>query len=123
MNGIEPLVGKKIKSFRKNAGLTISQLAELADMDGGFLNYVENGKKFPSLNTVYKLSRSLGVPVSEFFTGEGSVVQDAQTLKLVSQVRSVFHGKTKEQQEKIFGILKALRNLDTLNAVYKILKR
>jgi len=122
MKEIEPLLGRRIKFFRKKAGLTINQLAELANMDGGFLNYVENGKKSPSLNTISRLSKSLNIPVKEFFSDTVLSAQDAQTLNLVSQVRTVFYGKTKEQQKKIYSVLKALKNPDTLNAIYKILK-
>lgn len=116
-------VGAKIRTLRKRAGLTISQLAEMAGIDGGFLNYIENGKKSPSLGTISKISRSLNVPASSLFAEVEHEKSTDSGLKLDSQLRAVLSGKTKEQKEKVLAILKALKDPETLSAVYKILKR
>lgn len=116
-------VGAKIRTLRKRAGLTISQLAEMAGIDGGFLNYIENGKKSPSLGTILKISRSLNVSAGGLFSEVEHSKSTNADLKLEGQLRAALAGKTKEQKEKFLSILKALRDPETLGAVYKLLKR
>ncbi len=117
-----PTWSEKIRLLRKEAGLTISQLAELSDMDGGFLNYIENGKKSPSLNTLYKLSKGLNVPMAQFFSEKTPSNGDDKDLKLSSQIRSVLHGKTEKQKEMFLTILKTLKTPATFKAIHQILK-
>ena len=117
-----PIWSEKIRFFRKKAGLTISHLAELSDVDTGFLNCIENGKKSPSLNTLYKLSRGLNIPMAQFFSTEMTSNEDDKDLKLYSQIRSVLQSKTDKQKEMFLTILKTLKNPNTPKAFYQILK-
>lgn len=66
---IGSMLGASIRAWRRRNKLTISQLAEKADIDAGFLAYIETGKKLPSLHTTHKLSDALGLRLSELFHG------------------------------------------------------
>lgn len=117
------LVGLRIKGLRKQAGLTIGQLAELAGIDGGFLNYIENGKKTPSLETLGKLSKALNVSVAEIFSSEFFKIENVLDHQVASQARALLDGKTKPEKEKILAVLKCVKNKEILDAVFQILKK
>ena len=59
--------GARIKKIRKAKGMTQEQLTEKARIDFSFMNRIESGKKNPSLKTIAKLARALGVKLSELF--------------------------------------------------------
>ncbi|MDR1532910.1 MAG: helix-turn-helix domain-containing protein [Clostridiales bacterium] len=54
-------VGENVRSARLNKGLTIEQLAELADISDSFLGVAERGTSGFSIETIIKLARVLGV--------------------------------------------------------------
>lgn len=112
MNDLCTKMGARIRALRKKAGLTISQLAELAEVDGGFLNYIENGKKTPSLATVEKIARGLKVPVSDLFRETNPPrKEEFFDAKILHQLRSLFHKKSSLQKENLLIVLKLLKIL------------
>lgn len=56
-------ISKKIFDLRKNRKLTIRQLSAGAGVATGTLSDIENGKHFPSLSTLLKLSRFYNVNI------------------------------------------------------------
>jgi transcriptional regulator with XRE-family HTH domain len=54
-------VGENVRLARMNRGLTIEQLAELADISDSFLGGAERGTSGFSIETIIKLSKVLGV--------------------------------------------------------------
>lgn len=115
-------LGLRIKALRKQAGLTTSQLAELADMDSGFLNYIENGKKAPSLNTLGKITKALNVSLSEIFSAQIFKPENTFDHQVANQVRAILNGKTQEEKEKFLAVLKSLKNKEILSAIFRILR-
>lgn len=59
-------VAKNISRIRKQKGMTQEQLAELTGMDAVSIGYIEQGKRRPTLRTLYKIGIALRVQVSEF---------------------------------------------------------
>jgi transcriptional regulator with XRE-family HTH domain len=59
-----PPVGRHIRQWRTERGLTIRALADASGLNGGYLSQLENDKASPSLDTLVALSEALGVPVS-----------------------------------------------------------
>lgn len=54
--------GAVMRRIRLEQGLSQESLAELLDMDtNAYISRLENGKKQPSLEMVYKISRALQV--------------------------------------------------------------
>lgn len=56
--------GSRIREFRKERGLTLTQLAEKADISPSFLSGIERGVKKASINVLNKLSLAVNIPVS-----------------------------------------------------------
>ncbi len=58
-------VGLRLRELRKRKGLTVTELAQLADMKRPNLSRIEHGKHRPSLETLERLAEALGVPLVE----------------------------------------------------------
>ena len=54
-------VGENVRNARLNKGLTIEQLAELADISDSFLGVAERGTSGFSIETIIKLAKALNV--------------------------------------------------------------
>ena len=57
------LVGEVIASFRRKKGLTQEVLSGLADLGRTHLSAIEHGERKPTLETLYRLSGALEVPM------------------------------------------------------------
>jgi transcriptional regulator with XRE-family HTH domain len=55
-----------LRKYRKKQGLTLSQLAELAQMSTARLSEYENGENIPT-GKLYKLTRLLHIPTGDLF--------------------------------------------------------
>ena len=62
-------LGKAIREQRKRSGFTQELLAEKADLHHNYVGRVERGEETISLLALLKISRALGVDVSELVKG------------------------------------------------------
>ena len=58
-------VSARIRSLRKGAGLTQTQLSERSGIPQGHISNLERGKHSPSFATLKKLAGAIGVPISD----------------------------------------------------------
>lgn len=69
------LIGAKLKVIRKNKKLSLRALAELSDVTVGTLSQMENDNTSPSVSTLKRVLKALGLSMGEFFdsveTSEG----------------------------------------------------
>jgi transcriptional regulator with XRE-family HTH domain len=70
------ILGNRIRSFRVERGLTLGQLAEMANLSASYLSTIERGLKKPSIPVMKQISEALNVSPSllvrtedEAFTG------------------------------------------------------
>ena len=61
------LVGETLRRFRKDKGLTLEKLGEMAGLGRGQLSRIENGHQEATLSTLAKILRCLEVSRWEFF--------------------------------------------------------
>ncbi|MEQ1715134.1 MAG: XRE family transcriptional regulator [Hyphomicrobium sp.] len=64
---LEQAIGLQVRQQRKEAGLTVAELATAADISPGMLSKIENGQISPSLGTLQTLSSALNVPIALLF--------------------------------------------------------
>lgn len=58
------IVGEVIAGFRKRKGISQEVLSGLADIGRTHLSAIENGDRKPTLETLYRISLALDVPMS-----------------------------------------------------------
>ena len=59
--------GKRVAELRRKAGLSQEHFAFKCDVDRTYIGTIERGEKSPTLNTIDKISYSLGISKSELF--------------------------------------------------------
>jgi transcriptional regulator with XRE-family HTH domain len=59
------LLGEAIRAKRRKAGFSQERLAEKADLSTVFISRVERGKESPSVDSLGKIARALGVRVRD----------------------------------------------------------
>lgn len=68
MDGINAIVGRRVRELRERAGMTQEQLAAASgDLSRAYLGMLERGEKGVGLDTLHRIAVGLGVPMSEFF--------------------------------------------------------
>lgn len=64
-------VGSRIRELREQADLSLRGLAEICEVSPNTISLIERGLSSPSVDTLQRLARGLGVPIVAFFeTGE-----------------------------------------------------
>ena len=64
---LEAAIGREVRAFRRQQGLTVADLAHITGLSIGMLSKIENGITSPSLTTLQVLSHAFSVPVTAFF--------------------------------------------------------
>ena len=65
-----PLVGRQIRRWRSERGLTLARVAESAGLNVGYLSQIETDKASPSLACLSALAGALEVPIAWFLVDE-----------------------------------------------------
>lgn len=66
-NALEQAIGRQVRHFRKQLGLSITELCNQTNLSPGMVSKIENGHTSPSLATLRALSDALNVPVTALF--------------------------------------------------------
>ncbi|MCY4665988.1 MAG: helix-turn-helix domain-containing protein, partial [Acidimicrobiaceae bacterium] len=77
-------LGAKIRTLRKERGLTLKALAQMSRLSHPFLSQVERGLSRPSMSSLHQISEALGTNASWLLAGsentrEATVVRAADT--------------------------------------------
>lgn len=63
------ILGEMIRAKRKKSDLSQENLAEKADLSTVFISRVERGKESPSVDSLLKIAKALGVKVHDLVRG------------------------------------------------------
>lgn len=58
-------LGKNLKRIRTAKGISQGEIGRILGVDKGFISNIENGKTNPTLATITKLAKALGVSSDE----------------------------------------------------------
>jgi transcriptional regulator with XRE-family HTH domain len=65
--GGQPNVGARLRSLRQQRGLSMQALAEQSGLSLNAIGRVERGESSPTVSSLHRCARALGVPVTAFF--------------------------------------------------------
>lgn len=88
---LDEYIGHTLRARRKAHGLNLEEVARSAGISSALLSRIENGQTSPSLDSLSRISRTLGLTLSEIFqeyeTPEGGAlhVKSGQGLEVVRQ--------------------------------------
>lgn len=87
------LLGKRLKYFRKQAGLTLETVAQKVGLSISQISNYENGKREPKLTLLQTLAREYAVEVSEFFAPDPPSRRSGLELSVAQLQRSATYQK------------------------------
>lgn len=99
-------IGERIKTRRKELGLSQTDIYERCDITSGALSKIENGKTTPSVIAFYKLSQVLECDMNWLATGLSANMQNANICKLETELLNGFRELPKDDKEELIGLLK-----------------
>jgi transcriptional regulator with XRE-family HTH domain len=103
------VIAERVREFRLQLGLTVSQLAELTSLSKGMLSKIENVQASPSMATLARLSVALKVPVTAFFRGLNEE-QDVLLVKAGLGLDIQHKGSGSGHRYQSLGIMRAPHN-------------
>lgn len=62
-------LGKRIVEARKQKGMSQEQLAVKSEIDRSHMGFIEQGRRKPTLSTLYKIANTLGISLEQLFKG------------------------------------------------------
>ena len=78
----------RIGIARHNAGLSAKALSELAGLNKGYINWLENGRDFlPSLDALLNIIDACGISEEEFFYHD--INSYKQDMELISSLKNL----------------------------------
>ncbi|WP_084732865.1 helix-turn-helix domain-containing protein [Roseovarius marisflavi] len=78
--------GERIRSARKRAGLTLTQMAERTGLSGAYLSEIETGKKPGSVSALNKIADASGIKLNEIFAGTNFPNDEVELLEAYSSL-------------------------------------
>jgi transcriptional regulator with XRE-family HTH domain len=72
-------IGPKVRGLRKQAGLSLQQLAEQSNVSAAAIHKIEQSGMVPTITTLLKIAGALGRPVS-YFVDEAGTASDPTVL-------------------------------------------
>ena len=93
---LEQSLGATVRTLRKQATLTISDLATTSGISVGMLSKIENGQISPSLSTLQAVATALNVPITALFAAfeekrDCSFVRAGQGVRIERRGTKVGH--------------------------------
>ncbi len=101
-NALELAIGRQVKRYRKQLGLTITDVCDRTGLSAGMMSKIENGNTSPSLATLRSLSTALNVPVTALFR-EFEEQRDAIFVKAGQGLAIDRHGTRAGHQYQLLG--------------------
>ena len=99
------LMGLKIKNFRKEKSYTQEKLSEILNIDVSGLSKIENGKCFPSTETLFKLIKILEINPNELFNSTNNSPKEIKDEILIEKIKKLSQ-KDKEKISKFIELIK-----------------
>ncbi|MGG2091280.1 helix-turn-helix transcriptional regulator [Bacillus sp. S13(2024)] len=100
-------LSQKIKQLRLKKNLSQKELGESVNVGESFISKIESGKKYPSRETITKLSKSLEVPVAYLLeeSFEIDLLDELIKVKNMLLTNSELSFNNKPLNEQAAGIL------------------
>jgi transcriptional regulator with XRE-family HTH domain len=103
---VRTFLGQRLRALRNQRGLSQERLGDRAGLSGKFIGDVERGEKSISIDSLYRVSVALEIPLRE--------LTDVRTDK-PSAVPS-------EDAEKIFALVSGRRRPEDIRTAYRVLR-
>lgn len=104
MSDIAKIIGKRIRNYRTQKGLSQEKLAELAGCHPTYIGQLERGEKNATLESVEKIASAMDISLSELFDKLGKSGGDNIAAKCYDLVAS----KNEAEQKQLYKMLQEM---------------
>jgi len=101
---VRKFLGQRLRTLRKQRALSQERLGERSGLSGKFIGEVERGEKSISIDSLYRVSVALEIPLRD--------------LADIGERASI----PSEDAEKIYALLSGRRRADDLRRAYDVLR-
>lgn len=126
-------LGEKIKKLRLEQNLTLSKLAEIAEVGQSTINDIESGKaKNPKTNTLTKLANALSININELILENWDDIYNendklTNEVKLLESIQKTYGKQSVELLEdfsklNVNGKTEALKRVSELTEINKYIE-
>lgn len=106
MKHVRSFLGERLRALRKQRGLSQERLGHKSGLSGKFIGEVERGEKSISIDSLYRVSVALEVPLSTLTDVRGDGDKPG----------------TDREAEKIFALVTARRRPEEIRKAYDVLR-
>ena len=107
MENVSDLLGARIREYRKKVGLTQEALALNSGINVSFLGDIERGNKKPSIESLEKLLKTLGVTFQEFFDFE-IAIKPFKDCASVEKLNMELKGRPEDEVEMVYDVIQKI---------------
>ncbi|NNN07197.1 MAG: helix-turn-helix transcriptional regulator [Elusimicrobia bacterium] len=100
------LVAGRIRDERRRIGWTLEKLAAVAGISTGFLAYIEQAKKKPSLMTAQRIADALGLSLAELFQSER--VPGSDGGRIAHQLKDIIGAASPRKKSLMLQVIKTI---------------
>ena len=97
------LLGLKIKELRKRKHYTQETLAELLNLDFGYISKLEVGRNFPTIGTLEKIANVLDVELYELFQ-----FTNEKNTDFKNEINEIYDKLNREKQYTLYRVARDL---------------
>lgn len=103
MKRIRVIIGQRIRNYRTQLKFSQEQLAEKASLHPKYIGQLERGEKNATIETLFKVSGALGVPMSKLFEKIEGDSDEGRNIPL--ECYELIASKSKGEQELLYKML------------------
>jgi transcriptional regulator with XRE-family HTH domain len=100
-------IGDKIKRIRTLKELSQKEVYTIANLDAAQYSRIESSKTDPTLNTLERISKALGVTLADLFASEEQIKDVPALDKTIMEKVQLMDALTKDEKQTIYTILDA----------------
>ncbi len=100
-------IGENIKRIRTAKKLSQKEVIGVASLDAAQYSRIENGKTDPTVTTLEKIAKALGVSLSELFASTDELKEINSYDKTLMEKVSLMESLRDNEKQTIFSILDA----------------
>ncbi|MEK4486932.1 helix-turn-helix transcriptional regulator [Psychrobacillus sp. FSL H8-0484] len=113
MEDIVSIVGDRIRSFRKERGLSQEELAHQASLHNTYIGQLERGEKNATIESLFKITNALEITLEELFRNTQTGPK-ANSIE-ITQIITLLEDSPSRHQRLILGLLELLIKFEELD--------
>ncbi len=116
-------IGKSIKTIRENRGMSQKEVISIINMEAAQYSRIETGKTEPSISTLERITKALGISVIDLLSFEKNEEDIKSYDTTVMEKVKLVEGLTEEEKKTMYIMLDAfIKKRKLKNTLKDVLK-